>query len=169
MKSNIIYIHGLISSGHGFKGNFFRKVIPNCLTPDLEEYNKRIPRKILLKKRMHQLNNILMEKKELNIIGSSFGGLIATLYTSEHPKKVRKLILLAPFLIEDDLIPPDIKSINIPVIIFHGKNDKVIPLEQNRIKANFLFKNFEYNVVLDDHQLQHTVKTIDWLEILELN
>ena len=30
---NVIFVHGLISSGRGFKGNFFRKILPSCLTP----------------------------------------------------------------------------------------------------------------------------------------
>lgn len=34
---NIIFIHGLKSSGQGFKGRLFQKVIPGCLTPNFEE------------------------------------------------------------------------------------------------------------------------------------
>ncbi|MBY9008043.1 MAG: alpha/beta hydrolase [Candidatus Lokiarchaeota archaeon] len=165
--NDIIFIHGLISSGHGFKGEFFRKLLPKCLTPDLEEYHERIPRKILLEKRMKQLNDILMEKKIWTIIGSSFGGLMAVLYTIQNPEKVKKLILLAPFLIGDEFIPKKIDPIKIPVKIFHGRNDKVIPLKQNQDNANDLFENLEYIVVQDDHQLHDTVKSINWLEILK--
>ncbi len=167
--NNVIFIHGLISSGHGFKGNFFRSTITDCLTPDFEEYNSKIPRKDLLKIRMIQLNKILSEEKKWKIIGSSFGGLMGTLFTINNPEKVDRLILLAPLLIADEYIPSSIKPIEIPVTIFHGKNDNIIPIKPIKTKAEILFKNLIFNIVNDDHQLQNTVKSISWLKILDLN
>ena len=52
---NIIFIHGLESSGQGFKGRLFKKEIPECLTPNFEEFTPMISNKSLLRKRMEQL------------------------------------------------------------------------------------------------------------------
>lgn len=166
LTDNLIFIHGLISSGQGFKGEYFRRIFPNCLTPDFEKYHERIPMKTLLKKRMEQLNQILNKKEKWIIIGSSFGGLMATLYAIQNPEKIEKLILLAPFLLREELLPKNINPIEVPVKIYHGRNDKVIPIEENKNKAYLIFNNLMFNMVEDDHQLHNTVKSLKWLELI---
>ena len=94
---------------------------------------------------------------------------MASLFAFNNPKKVSRLILLAPLLIVDEYISSGIKPIELPVIIYLGKNDNVIPLEPTKIKAEIIFKNLEFNIVNDDHQLHKTVKSINWVEILDLN
>ena len=39
-----------------------------------------------------------IKNKKINLIGFSMGGGIATIYTSKHPKKIKKLILIDPLL-----------------------------------------------------------------------
>ncbi|MFX1239317.1 MAG: hypothetical protein ACFFAS_19235 [Promethearchaeota archaeon] len=158
MTSNkIIFIHGLESSGQGFKGNFFRNVFPNINTPNF--YGP-------LEQRMEKLNSILLDKDHWIIIGSSFGGLMGALFTLRNPQKVDLLILLAPLLLHPKL--HDIKtSIRIPVIIFHGKRDDVVPLEPTKARAEELFINLEYNEVDDDHFLRPTTKNNPWMKILK--
>ena len=85
--SNVIFIHGLESSGSGFKGRLFKKEIAGIITPDF---------KGPLEKRMELLNEILEGNQPWIIIGSSFGGLMGAIYTCNHPNKVSLLILLAP-------------------------------------------------------------------------
>ena len=46
--------------------------------------------------RMSQLHSILSDKTDWILIGSSFGGLMGTVFTLDHATQVRKLILLAP-------------------------------------------------------------------------
>jgi alpha-beta hydrolase superfamily lysophospholipase len=164
---NIIFIHGLESSGQGFKGRFFRNMLPECLTPDFEEYNPQISIKMLLEKRMTQLNLILKDKDPWIIIGSSFGGLMGALYTFQNPKKVSKLILLAPYLSTPRLNPKDYSPVSIPVIVFHGKHDRVALINQSRPLAEKLFTNLIYNIVNDNHFLHKTVKIIDWKKLIE--
>ena len=163
---NVIFIHGLESSGKGFKGRFFKKVIPNILTPDFKEFAPDVAMYDLLKLRMIELNSILRAKKPWNIIGSSFGGLMGSLYTLQNPNKVQQLILLAPFLVSCKLKVSNYDPIDIPVIIYHGKNDKVIPFKPAKERAQKLFTNLKYNLVDDDHMLHQTVNTINWEKLL---
>jgi predicted esterase len=166
--SNVIFVHGLESSGHGFKGNLFRERIPGCFTPDLKEYFPQIPYQELLKERMRQLSEILERKNKWKIIGSSFGGLMSSLYTLKHSKKVQKLILLAPLLAVPELNPSKFEKVDIPVIVYHGKNDEVISIKPTKKRANMLFKNLSYNLVDDDHMLHPTVENLNWKELLNI-
>ena len=152
----IIFIHGLESSGSGFKGNFLRNEFPGILTPDFKGD---------LEKRMQQLTEILRGPESLIIIGSSWGGLMATLYTFSHQERVSLLLLLAPVLVHPKLNSTK-KAIDVPVIIYHGKNDEIVPLEASKKRAMQLFNNLEYNEVNDDHLLHSTVKEINWHKII---
>ncbi|MFX1313692.1 MAG: alpha/beta fold hydrolase [Promethearchaeota archaeon] len=163
---NIIFIHGLESTGKGFKSQLLKKIFPHCLTPDFESYNPHISINLLLEKRMNQLNNILEKKNSWIIIGSSFGGLMGTIYACLNPLKVKKLILLAPFLSTSLLNQKTLSSIDIPVIIYHGKYDNVVSMKNSAIQAQKLFSNLTYNVVDDDHKLQKTTKNIDWKRLI---
>lgn len=149
----IIFLHGLVSSGQGFKGTLFRRVLPGILTPDFTGP---------LEERMAQLAPIIGDQSGWAIIGSSFGGLMATVFTRQHPQQVRKLVLLAPALaLSEHQLDPHPPITN-PTVIFHGRNDTVIPLEPLRGICVQLFENLSFNVVDDDHRLQKTVQTLDW-------
>ncbi|MFX1308117.1 MAG: alpha/beta hydrolase [Promethearchaeota archaeon] len=167
MTQNIIFIHGLESSGDGFKGLLLRKQLPGCLTPSFKPYIPKISIKKLLNDRMEQLIPILKDKTKWIIIGSSFGGLMGVLFTLKYPLKVSKLILLAPFLSISELIPKNFSPVNIPVIVFHGKNDNVVSINQSLSQAEILFKNLKYNIVDDDHSLHNTVEIIDWQKLIQ--
>jgi len=163
---NIIFVHGLESSGHGFKGRFLKSLFPEILTPDFKEANPNILMYDLLKERMIELNSILNTKKLWIIIASSFGGLMSSLYALQNPSNVKKLILLAPFLVSRKLKPHMYKTIDIPVIVYHGKNDKVVQYKMARERAKIFFSNIKYKIVDDDHRLKNTVKSIDWKELI---
>ncbi len=166
---NVIFIHGLESSGNEFKGQLFRRVIPGCLTPDFEKFEPNNTYQVLLEKRMSQLMAILAEKKVWIIIGSSFGGLMGALYTCQYPSKVALLILLAPSLATPLLNPEKYQLINTSVVIYHGKKDNVVPLKPSRSRAEKLFLKLKYNVVDDDHMLHHTVENINWLNLINIS
>ena len=165
--ANIIFIHGLESTGQGFKGNLLRKELPGCLTPNFKEFSQDVSYRKLLEDRMAHLNSILKKKEAWIIIGSSFGGMMAALYSCQFPEKVERLILLAPALAVPYLDPNKFSPIDIPVIIYHGKHDKIISLKTNRSRAEKLFLNLKYNVVEDDHMLHSTVKSIDWKKLVK--
>ncbi len=152
---NIIFIHGLESSGSGFKGRFFKKIFPEILTPDFTGN---------LDNRMKRLRVILSNYKKINIIGSSFGGLMATLYTIENPSIVSSLILLAPALPFQNNLLVNKKNIDIKTVIYHGIHDTVVPLEPTEKIAEKIFTNLFFYKVNDDHMLHKTLKNIEWNE-----
>ena len=154
---NIIFLHGLESSGQGFKGKLFQKQLPGILTPNFGGS---------LQQRMEQLYPLLMKKESWVIIGSSFGGLMGALYTCQFSEKVNKLILLAPLLAVPELNPNQFTPVNTPVIVFHGKNDNVVPFNTTMTRARLLFNNLTYNIVDDDHFLHSTVKKIKWKKLV---
>jgi pimeloyl-ACP methyl ester carboxylesterase len=163
---NIIFIHGLESSGRGFKGRFFKTIFPDILTPDFRENDQNISMYDLLEYRMDELNSILSKKTPWVIIGSSFGGLMGAIYTLKKPDHVKRLILLAPFLESRKLKPSFYKAVDVPVIVFHGKNDTVVRYKGSKKRAETFFTNLHYNIVDDDHFLHHTVKRLDWHDLI---
>jgi len=163
---HIIFIHGLESTGEGFKGKLLRRILPGCLTPTFKEFSKNISYHDLLEVRMAQLKSILERENIWIIIGSSFGGMMGAIFTCQFPQKVARLILLAPALAVPDLNPKIFSPIDTPVFVYHGRYDKVVHLKPNRSRAEKLFNNLIYNVVDDDHMLHSTVKKIDWKKLL---
>jgi alpha-beta hydrolase superfamily lysophospholipase len=160
---NIIFVHGLKSSCKGYKALYLKKIIPEILTPDFKKFNHQITLEDLFKIRMIQLNRIIKERKNWVIIGSSFGGLMATLFTLQNPKKVKRLILLAPFL-ATNLINWDIHSpIDTPVIVYHGRKDEIAKFKPSREQAYRFFTNLEFNATEDDHNLNETVEKLNWI------
>ncbi|MDL1911430.1 alpha/beta hydrolase [Chloroflexi bacterium CFX6] len=154
----LVYLHGLESDSHSGKARQFREWFPGMLTPDF---------KGSFEERMTQLEPILADGSDWTIIGSSFGGLMGTVYTLDHATRVRKLILLAPAL----TLPPlasrsDLEPVSVPTILIHGTRDEVVPLEPVRAIAQGLFTNLTYHVVEDDHRLHKTVHELDWESIL---
>ncbi|MEE9612091.1 MAG: YqiA/YcfP family alpha/beta fold hydrolase, partial [Desulfatiglandales bacterium] len=82
-----IFIHGLESSNKGTKSVFFKQKFPDMIIPhftgDLQE-------------RMGRLNEMLEGESGIRLVGSSFGGLMATIFAMENGPRVDKMILLAP-------------------------------------------------------------------------
>jgi pimeloyl-ACP methyl ester carboxylesterase len=149
----IIFLHGLVSSGQGFKGNLFRRIFPHALTPDFTGS---------LEERLTQLYPLIGDRSGWTIIGSSFGGLMATIFTWKQPDQVRKLILLAPALILPEFNQQSDPHIEVPTVIYHGKRDDIIPLEPLRAICEGVFVDLTFNVVDDDHRLHKTVQSLDW-------
>ena len=90
---------------------------------------------------------------------------MASLFAMENEPLVAKMILLAPAinLIE---FAPNRKQISIPVWIYHGSDDQVIPLAEIESIARETFLNLSFHEVDDDHYLHKTFKTIDWESLL---
>ncbi len=149
----IIFIHGLISSGQGFKARLLRERLPGILTPDFPGD---------LDERMAKLEAILAEENAPILIGSSFGGLMAALYLCRHPHRVKKAILLAPALPFHAFADAPPEPCDVPVIIYHGKQDAIVPLEPTRALAERVFRNLTFHQVDDDHMLHETVQRLDW-------
>ena len=152
-----VFIHGLESSSRGTKGVFLRGRYPDMIIPDFHGP---------LQERMHKLSGLLSHPS-LIMVGSSFGGLMAAIFALENPNRVKKLILLAPALTFPDFEPYLHHRIEIPVTVYHGKKDDVVPAAPTYAVAREIFGNLAFNAVDDDHMLSKTFKGMDWDDLLE--
>lgn len=108
---------------------------------------------------------------------------MGTIFACERSSQVRKLVLLAPALLQDSkgiFIDPvagkplklsaklkrGLGPISAPTLVIHGTTDDVVPLEPVRRIVEKLFTNYEYIVVDDGHRLQEAFKGLNWEEIL---
>ena len=82
-----IFIHGLESSNQGTKSVFFREKYPDMAIPYFTGS---------LDERMRSLRSVLFQKTGVILVGSSFGGLMATIFAMENEERVERMILLAP-------------------------------------------------------------------------
>jgi len=159
MNVTRVFIHGLESTSRGTKGEFFRINFPGMI---LEDFTGP------LDERMSKLNRLLQDKRDLVLVGSSYGGLMAAIYACRNPRKVRKLILLAPALnlIEFHLHLND--CIDIPVFLYHGYLDDVVPPKDVQAIAQKVFTHLSYHAVDDDHPLTRTFGSMVWDDLLRV-
>ncbi|MGD0277326.1 MAG: alpha/beta hydrolase [Syntrophales bacterium] len=152
-----VFIHGLESTGWGVKGMFFRERYPDMI---IEDYTGS------LENRMDQLGALLKDKKEMIIVGSSYGGLMAALYASKNTGQVCKLILLAPALHIEAFAPCRNHHLDVSTYLFHGKNDDIVPPGEVRLIAEKTFTHLTYYLVDDDHSLHRTFPEMPWDTLL---
>ena len=153
----LIYLHGQDSSSQTYKAGLLRKIFPDLLVPDFIGS---------LDERMQQLYPMLGSATNWTLIGSSFGGLMAALFTTEHPTQVRKQILLAPALMLPEFAEHPPASVDVPTVVIHGRQDTVVPVDQVRPLAEKVFTNLEYRLVEDDHRLHQAADQLDWKSII---
>jgi alpha-beta hydrolase superfamily lysophospholipase len=157
--SRLMYIHGSESDSNSGKARQFREWFPGMVTPDF---------KGSFDERMGQLRSILSDTTGWTLIGSSYGGLMATVFALDHEPQLRKLILLAPALTLDPLASLSKPgTISVPTVLIHGTLDSVVPLEPVLVIAQQLFTHLTVNIVEDDHRLHKTANELDWKSILD--
>lgn len=152
-----IFIHGLEGSNKGTKSVFFREKFPDMILPT---FTGTLP------ERLSKLDDVLSGKSDIRIVGSSFGGLMGALFAMENEKRVKNLILLAPAIHIIRSAPVKPRKISLPVSIYHGTKDEVIPFEEVEKAAGDFFTNLAFHKVQDDHFLHGTFKTIHWEGLL---
>ena len=153
-----VFIHGLESSGRGAKGQYFRERYPDMLIEDYEGP---------FEARMARMNRLLAKKDNLILVGSSYGGLMAAVYTCENPERVKKLILLAPALGLPQFSSCRTMRLTLPVELYHGLRDDIVPPESTRKIAEEVFLNLAYHGVNDDHSLHGHFESMPWDQLLE--
>lgn len=153
-----VFIHGLESSSQGTKGIYFRERYPDMI---IEDYPGSFEERMLI------LNKLLSDKKDLILVGSSYGGLMASVFTCTNEERVIKLILLAPALNLEEFGPYLNKKISVPVVVYHGKNDNVVPVAPVQDIARNVFSDISYHVIDDDHSLHSNFQTLDWDTLLD--
>jgi pimeloyl-ACP methyl ester carboxylesterase len=157
--THLLYIHG--SSGdksQTYKARLLRGIFPGMRVP---EFDGDLP------DRMKQLEAILGNEKGWRLVGSSLGGLMAALFATRHPDRVRKLVLLAPALMLPEFAGSLDARVAIPTVIIQGTKDEFISLEPSRKLAEQVFMSLTYIVVDDNHRLHKTAEELDWEKLLE--
>ena len=157
MENTLVFIHGLESTAQGTKGQFFRQFFPQMI---IEDYTGDYAT------RMRKLDSLLSGKSYLILVGSSYGGLMATQYAIDNEERVKKMILLAPALNLPEFKPPEHTKLHLPVIIYHGNNDDVVNPNIVKNIALKYFSNLEHHLVNDDHSLHITFPALDWTNLL---
>lgn len=152
MDNECYFLHGLDSSSQATKGRWFHEHFPNMIIPDFVG---------TLEQRLTQLEKLCGNANELLFVGSSFGGLMATVYAAHHPLACRRLILLAPALNFEGYVPPE-KPIQVPTLLVIGKHDTVTPPDSVVPLAQRSFTNIEITVEDDDHMLHKAFPAMDW-------
>ena len=151
-----MFIHGLESSDQGTKAVFFRENYPDMMTPHFTGS---------LHERMEKLTGILLHQTAVTLVGSSFGGLMASVFTLENEARVRKLILLAPAINLMDASYRKMKTA-VPAWVYHGRQDEVIDIQEVQRVAETLFADLRFHAVEDDHFLHKTFKAMPWDRLL---
>jgi pimeloyl-ACP methyl ester carboxylesterase len=116
---------------------------------------------------MVSLKQILTGEKDITLIGSSFGGLMATIFAMENAEKVARLILLAPALNFPEFSRYTIQRLTTPTWMIIGKDDIVTPPADVVPIADKIFTELHYEEVNDDHILARTFRGLDWHSMLE--
>lgn len=157
--SRRLYIHGLMGTSQGEKATLLRRLFPDMTIPDFSGS---------LQERMAQLEAVVGVEGQWLIVGSSFGGLMAALFTCQHPERVERLVLLAPALVWPDFATALPSPVDVPTIIYHGNQDTLIPAAALRPLAEAVFTDLEFHLVEDDHGLYQTAHSLDWSKLLDV-
>ncbi len=156
MQTPTLFLHGLDSSSRGTKGRFFTENYPDIIAPDFTGS---------LQDRMRALATLCRSLDRLTLIGSSFGGLMATCFAIARPERVQRLILLAPALNFPDFSPPA-ALLDIPTLLIIGENDTVTPPDLVIPAARATFMNPDIISCDDDHLLRTAFLALDWNKLL---
>jgi pimeloyl-ACP methyl ester carboxylesterase len=156
MRKTTIFLHGLDSSGKGSKGQYFARYFPQMLRPNFSG---------TLEERLVQLDRHCAGLDNLWLIGSSFGGLMATCRAMARPEGINRLILLAPALNFAGFSPPALR-LSIPTLLVIGERDTVTPPNLVIPLAKATFADLELRLVKDDHLLRASFPALEWQRLL---
>ena len=118
-----------------------------------------------LSQRLSQLEEQLTGMDDLILVGSSFGGLMATCFALRQPERCRRLILLAPALNFSEYRMPA-EKIAVPTVLVMGRHDTVCPPEVVQPRAEATFSNLHIRLEDDDHMLHTSFPALDWATLL---
>jgi alpha-beta hydrolase superfamily lysophospholipase len=158
VKYTPVFIHGLESTSQGTKGQYFRKLVPQMI---IEDYTGDF------ETRMMKLKAVLNGRKDLILVGSSYGGLMAARFALDDEPRVRKLILLAPALNIEGFENAVKQKLQVPVILYHGTKDDVVDPQAVKRIAQKSFARLEHYFVEDDHPLSKIFATLPWPLLLD--
>ena len=142
---NLYFFHGKESGPHGSKYHSIT-TLGDVISPDFQDMD--------IEERLEKASDITADQKDMIVVGSSMGGLLAALLYDRHPERFAALILLAPALNWKEarrikqMLPPD------KVRVLHGTRDEIVPLEAvQQFCERF---DLPLEVVDDEHRLKNS-------------
>ena len=142
MEKTIIYIGGYQSSGH--KAGYFTEKLNCDLAIFAPDYDKEDPVKIR-KEIIQAIERAISEGKQVEIIGSSTGGMTALLLQEHFNLKmylINPLLAKEQFIDQEHPVGPQLKPLsrillnqeykNNQIIIYLGKNDELLNPDYTR-------------------------------------
>lgn len=154
--SKTFFLHGLDSSSKGTKGQWFAKHFPHMCIPDFHGD---------LATRLNALEILCNGSNNLTLVGSSFGGHVATCFAMHYPDRCKSLVLLATALNFPEFSPPE-KKIPTPATLIIGNQDTVTPPDIVLPLAQKSFSQLEISCYDDDHMLHNCFTQLDWDQLL---
>lgn len=141
----VYFFHGKESGPHGSKYHSLT-TLGEVHSPDFQGMD--------IWERLEKAEAVTEGEEDLIVVGSSMGGLLASMLYSRHPERFRALVLMAPALhlpeareVIDKMPEPE------NIAVFHGRDDEVVPLAPvMEFCARF---DIPVEVVEDGHRLQH--------------
>ena len=139
---NLVFLHGLETGPHGTKYQALRAVYPALQAPDCTDiFNAE--------ERLAVVERALEGQRDLVLVGSSFGGLVAVLFADRHPDRVRAYVLCAPAVHAERTA--GVTRVPSSAVILHGNRDDAVPIEVSRaFSQRFGIPLVEVD---DDHRL----------------
>lgn len=141
----IYFFHGLESAPVGTKSLRLKEAF-EVVAPDFQGMD--------IWQRLDKAERITADKRDLVVVGSSYGGLLAALLYSRHPERFRGYVLMAPALYRD--AAEQVERMPDNCVVIHGIHDDVVPLDAVRDTcAKF---GVEVTEVDDDHRLHDSLE-----------
>lgn len=151
----LIYAHGRDGTPWGAKVSALRAAGFEVQAPDLRGVN--------LAGRIARLDEATRKSPGL-LVGSSYGGLAATILAMRHPERFSAIVLLAPAL---QLYEPPVQDPNqlwlpqsVRAHIVHGTRDETVPVDVSRRFVARSGPHVRLTEVDDDHRLGASTATI---------
>lgn len=138
------FFHGLESGPWGRKASALQTKFPHIQSPDFQGLD--------LEERLQKAKTLTEGMTGLVIVGSSFGGLVASLLATQLPERVAGLVLCAPALHLEQAARVDLQC---PFVILHGVDDDVVPISASEAFVAGA-KHGRLVRVRDDHRLSNS-------------
>jgi pimeloyl-ACP methyl ester carboxylesterase len=151
-----VFVHGLESSSRGTKGRWLAERFPAVRMRDYDGD---------LDQRLAQLTGHVAGRDDLVLVGSSFGGLVATCFAIRQSARCRRLVLLAPALNFAEYHPPP-SPLEVEAVVVLGAHDTVCPPHLVGPLARQSFRAPDVRVENDDHLLHRAFPRLDWGRLL---